>query len=154
MENPGDPMDRAYHNTKEAQKEYLIQKIPHDVAIMIILVALYFHATDALSWLLFSLVCIAYFFGRDIYTSFYIIIYPFCTLTDYLFTYEYGREALPWTALKSVTVHSQTKVITFMKRDASDKRTSVTLKWIEHESTLYQDLKKQCKRHSMSFTMT
>jgi hypothetical protein len=46
MENPGDPMDHAYHNTKEAQKEYLIQNIPHDVPIIIILVALYFHATD------------------------------------------------------------------------------------------------------------
>lgn len=147
-------MEQIYYNRKEAQKEYLTHNIPFDFVILIILVLIYFHDTDNTSWLLFSIVCVLYFFGRDIHTSFHICMYSLCTLTDSLFIFEYEGKALQWSTMKSLTVNLQMKTIAIMKRDASDAVTFVDIKWIEHENDLYENLKKICENRSISFTIT
>ena len=148
-----------YWNSPEAGKRYLVHVIFWAISYNAIICIIYLTNPDNLFLILAMLVIQIWIAKKDIGEVRRKTSHPLCRLTGELIVSDLDRKVTPWNVVTRIDVDSGRKEVEIQHVPIKDspkkslKSVKIYLKWIQNWNVFLEDLKAECEKRSIEFTV-
>ena len=150
---------REYWNRPEVRKRSLVTSVFSSIFYIVVIYLFYLTYTDHPSIPLFMVVLGIWLTKKDINEIQRKTSHPLCRLTDEFIIFDLDRKVIPWNVVTRIDVDSTKKEVEIQHVPIKDspkkslKSVKIYLKWIQNWDVFLEDLKAECEKRSIEFTV-